>query len=142
MALLEGATAATQYTVGDGFDWAVPPNNSSNFYDDWIKNKTFQIGDSVRTHTAPEVTKESYDKCTKSGTVLTTPGVKVQFNENRTHYYLCIIGTHCELGQKVKFLVGDGISSHTGSASSLVAGALSLLLSTLVFRFLALLCLD
>ncbi|KAK3210951.1 hypothetical protein Dsin_015657 [Dipteronia sinensis] len=146
LALLESATAATQYTVGDGFGWAVPPNNSTNFYDDWVSNKTFQIGDSIifnwtGEHTATEVPKEYYDNCTKLGIILTTPGVMVTFNENGTHYYLCSISTHCEQGQKVKIVIGDGISD-TGSASSLVAGALSLLLSTLVFQFLALLCLN
>ncbi|KAI9161677.1 hypothetical protein LWI28_019640 [Acer negundo] len=142
MALLESATEATQYTVGDGFGWAVPPNNSSNFYDDWASNKTFQIGDSVLfnwtgTHTATRVPKEYYDNCTKSGLDFTTPWLLFTFSENGTQYYLCSISTHGEQGQKVKFVIGDGIFD-TGSASSLVAGALSLILSTLVFQFLAL----
>ncbi|KAK0599750.1 hypothetical protein LWI29_008234 [Acer saccharum] len=148
MALLESATtAATNYIVGDGFGWAVPLNNSINFYDDWVKNKTFQIGDSVifnwtGTHTATEVRKEYYGNCTKSGTDFITPGLIINFKTNATRYFLCSIGTHCEQGQKVKFVIGDGGISDTtpepGSASSLVAGALSLLLSTLVFQFLAL----
>ncbi|KAL5769022.1 hypothetical protein ACOSP7_015580 [Xanthoceras sorbifolium] len=137
MSLLQVATAATQYTVGDSYGWAVPPNNSSDFYDDWVSNKTFQIGDSVLfnwtgSHTATEVAKEDYDNCTKLGIILATPGVSVQFNENGTRYFVCSISTHCEQGQKVKFVIGDGISD-TGSAPSLVVGALSLLLSISVF---------
>ena len=46
-ALVQGANAATRYTVGDAAGWALPPNNSLNFYEDWAANKTFQIGDSL-----------------------------------------------------------------------------------------------
>ncbi|KAK4853415.1 hypothetical protein QYF36_008820 [Acer negundo] len=87
MALLESATAATEYTVGDSYGWDVPPIS-------------MMIGSKTR------------------------------------HFRLeILISTHYEQGQKVKIVIGDGISD-TGSASSLVAGALS----TLVFQFLALYC--
>jgi hypothetical protein len=59
------------------------------------------------THTATEVsTKEEYDNCTKMGMILAFAGVKVTFNENGTHYFLCSEGTHCEQGQKMIIKIG------------------------------------
>ncbi|GAV82493.1 Cu_bind_like domain-containing protein [Cephalotus follicularis] len=138
-ALVRGANAIT-YTVGDSYGWAVPPNGSIDFYANWASNKTFNIGDEVvfnwnGTHTATQVPKPYYDNCTKSGLVLASSGLGVTFNANDTLYFLCSVDTHCELGQKVTLVVGDGISdtnNDTGAASSLTVGVLCAFLSAMV----------
>ena len=46
--LLHGASAATQYTVGEDLGWGIPPNKT--YYEEWASQRTFQIGDSIRKH--------------------------------------------------------------------------------------------
>ncbi|CAK7345454.1 unnamed protein product [Dovyalis caffra] len=140
--LLQGANAANTYIVGDELGWVVPPNSS--YYEEWANSKTFQKGDSLvfnwttGTHTATQVsTKEEYDNCTKMGIILVDPGVKVTFNENGTHYFLCSEGTHCQQGQKMIIKIGDGIAPSFAAPSLTVAAAISaVLISTIVTFFL------
>ncbi|XP_061950951.1 umecyanin-like [Populus nigra] len=140
--LLHGAYAANTYTVGGDLGWIVPPNNT--YYEEWTSQRTFQIGDTfvfnwtTGTHTATEVsTKEEYDNCTKMGMILAFAGVKVTFNENGTHYFLCSEGTHCEQGQKMIIKIGDGIPPSFAAPSLTAAAALSaLFFSTLAIFFL------
>ncbi|KAJ4839227.1 hypothetical protein Tsubulata_007758 [Turnera subulata] len=138
LALLEGANAATTYTVGDSLGWRVPPSNSTGFYDEWASNKAFQIGDSVvfnwtgtRTHTATLVSKEEYDNCTKTTGLIFSTRVTFTYDENGTFYYVCNVGTHCEQGQKVTIKIGNGIAS-AATPSSLASGALVAFLSAIV----------
>ncbi|KDP30270.1 hypothetical protein JCGZ_17052 [Jatropha curcas] len=147
---LQGANAATRYTVGDDLGWTVPPNNSVGYYENWANNKTFQIGDSLLfnwtgTHTATEVAnEEEYNNCTKTGIVIVTSGVIVPLASNGTRYFVCSVGNHCEQGMKVAVKVGNGIAppalppsaapSFTVAATSL---AVALISSILILFFTA-----
>ncbi|XP_021275691.1 chemocyanin-like [Herrania umbratica] len=133
---------AAEYQVGDSFGLAFPP--STDFYANWASNKTFQAGDSVvfnrnGTHTATRVSKEDYDACnTTGGTILVTSGVDVRLDVNGTYYFICSVGTHCQQGIKVAFVVGDGEFDDLdrGSAPSLtVGGTISAILATLMICF-------
>ncbi|KAJ9140997.1 hypothetical protein P3X46_031583 [Hevea brasiliensis] len=140
---LQGANAATTYTVGDSLGWTIPPNNSVGYYEDWATNKTFQIGDSVvfnwnGTHTATEVfSEEEYENCTKTGLVIVTSGVSVLLNANGTRYFVCSVGTHCEQGMKVAIKVGNGIPPPPppSAAPSLPVGSLAAVVSSIFMLF-------
>ncbi|KAF5749623.1 putative Blue copper protein precursor [Tripterygium wilfordii] len=139
-AMVHGATAATY-----DLDWKIPPNNSSDYYEDWVSNRTFQIGDSVvfnwnGTDTAADVPEFYYDNCTDFGTILVNSGVMVTFKVNGTFYYISTIDTHCEQGQKIRFVVGDGEFdvNETGAAAPpplAFLGGFSLIISSLAVLF-------
>ncbi|EEF35203.1 stellacyanin [Ricinus communis] len=142
--LLQGANAATKYTVGDSLGWTVPPSNSVGFYEDWANNRTFQIGDSLvfnwtGTHTATEVaSEEEYNNCTKTGIVITTSGVNVLLSANGTRYFVCSVATNCEQGMKVAIRVGNGVPPPPlppSAAPSLTIGSLTAVLSSILILF-------
>ncbi|EEF35204.1 cucumber peeling cupredoxin [Ricinus communis] len=121
--LLDSTAAATKFTVGDGIGWAVPSNAS--FYDEWASDKTFQVGDSIvfnwsEVHNVLEVTSKSeYDNCTTTNGILRqTSPVTIDLTANSTLYFICTVGQHCALGQKVTIKVGNGISSPSPSSPS------------------------
>jgi hypothetical protein len=52
--LVRGATAATDYEVGDSLGWTVPPNTS--YYSTWASTKTFYLGDKLcKLSTPPNI---------------------------------------------------------------------------------------
>jgi len=85
------------------------------------------------THNVLEVTtKTEYDACDK------TNGILQQFSpatfnltENGTYYYICTIGSHCDSGQKVTIVVGNGSSSSPPISMPNNHAALSAVLSTI-----------
>ncbi|WCJ30036.1 Mavicyanin [Euphorbia peplus] len=114
------ASTAASHTVGGSAGWAVPTDPS--FYEDSVANITFVAGDSLvfkwtSIHNVLEVTsKEEYDKCTiTNGILKETSPVKIPLPQNGTFYFICSIGPHCQLGQKVTIKVGNGISTSSPS---------------------------
>ncbi|KAJ9163084.1 hypothetical protein P3X46_022794 [Hevea brasiliensis] len=139
--MVGAAAAATTYTVGDTTGWRVPPNTS--FYDTWVANKLFEAGDSLEfnwtsIHTVLEVTsKAEYDNCTKtSGVLQQTSPATFRLTKNGTFYYICTIGTHCDLGQKVTIKVGNGSSPSNSAPLPLTINVFSQLLSATIMYFL------
>ncbi|KAI4379479.1 hypothetical protein MLD38_005770 [Melastoma candidum] len=117
-------TEATTYTVGDAFGWAVPSNTS--YYQTWAADKTFVVGDVLNftwtgTHdVADNISKADYDACTKVGTVLGSP-VLIKLETNGSQYYICTVGPHCSLGQKLAITVMASTTNSTTPSPSAVA---------------------
>ncbi|XP_050214597.1 umecyanin-like [Mercurialis annua] len=148
--LLEAAFAATTYSVGDDMAWGVPRNIS--FYEGWSTNKTFQIGDSLEfkwagVHNVLEVkSKSEYDNCTKSNGILKEMSpVTIPLTQNTTLFFICTIGPHCSLGQKVAIKVGNGVmpssSPPPSPANSVnprcsISDSLAAFSATLIFFFI------
>ncbi|XP_011020152.1 PREDICTED: cucumber peeling cupredoxin-like [Populus euphratica] len=136
VALLEGATSETKYKVGDDGGWRVPDNKS--YYENWVGGKKFEVGDSLEfnwtdTHNVLEVTtKTEYDACAKTNGILkdTSPAT-FQLTKDGTYYYICTIGMHCDFGQKVTIVVGNGSSSSPPTSMPNNHAALSAVLSTI-----------
>ncbi|KAL9361625.1 hypothetical protein Peur_044410 [Populus x canadensis] len=136
VALLEGATSGTKYEVGDDYGWRVPENRSH--YENWVRGKKFEVGDSLEfnwtaTHNVLEVTtKTEYDACVKTnGNLKNISPATFDLTENGTYYYICTIGSHCDLGQKVTIVVGNGSSSSPPISMPNNHAALSAVLSTI-----------
>ncbi|XP_022991284.1 cucumber peeling cupredoxin-like [Cucurbita maxima] len=113
---LQHATAQTTHDVGDSTGWTVPPSGAA-FYSDWAAKNTFSVGDSLRfafttgSHSVLKVSsKESFDGCkfeNGNGDIMTTGPATVPLNSTGMHYFVCTIGPHCSLGQKVAINVGS-----------------------------------
>ncbi|KAL3585523.1 hypothetical protein D5086_012390 [Populus alba] len=136
VALLEGATSGKNYKVGDAVGWSIPQNKS--YYESWAGDQKFEVGDSLEfnwtgTHDVLEVTtKTDYDACVKTnGTPNNTNPVTINLIKNGTFYYICTIGPHCDLGQKVTIVVGNGSSSSPPISMPNNHAALSAVLSTI-----------
>ncbi|KAJ6922094.1 cucumber peeling cupredoxin-like [Populus alba x Populus x berolinensis] len=136
VALLEGATSGKNYKVGDDDGWRVPDTKS--YYETWAGGQKFEVGDSLEfnwtgTHDVLEVTtKTDYDACVKTnGTPNITSPVTINLIKNGTFYYICTIGPHCDLGQKVTIVVGNGSSSSPPISMPNNHAALSAVLSTI-----------
>ncbi|XP_061964115.1 umecyanin-like [Populus nigra] len=140
VALLEGATSETKYKVGDDYGWRIPDNAS--YYENWVRGKKFEVGDSLEfnwtaTHNVFEVTtKTEYDACDKTnGIRKDTSPATFDLTENGTYYYICTIGSHCNLGQKVTIVVGNGNSSslpNNHAALSAVLSTITIVAASLV----------
>ncbi|KAL2479633.1 Cupredoxin superfamily protein [Abeliophyllum distichum] len=134
--LIVVATAAT-YTVGDELQWTIPPLGDIA-YKTWAAKKDFEIGDTIifnwnGTHNVVQVTKENYDACTSTNALnpiqTTSPA---SFIANSTEsYFICTVGNHCSMGQKVTISTGS-------SAPTLKTGALMVILPALLFALLSL----
>ncbi|KAB1199388.1 Cucumber peeling cupredoxin [Morella rubra] len=146
VALLKCATAQTQiasveYEVGDSLGWAVPPNTS--YYSTWASTKTFYLGDSfyfnwpwTGNQNVVPVPKPYYDNCTSGGIIIASPVIYTPPSTG-TYYFICIVGDHCERGQKVAITILPAIGSPKSSDSSLTVGAFfAMLATTAVISFL------
>ncbi|TKY54837.1 Stellacyanin protein [Spatholobus suberectus] len=106
--LLHGTAAQTRHVVGDATGWTIPSGGASA-YATWAANQTFTLGDTLvfnfatGQHDVAKVTKSAYDACNGGSTLftLTTGPASVTLNETGEQYYICTIGTHCSLGQKL-----------------------------------------
>ncbi|GMH04538.1 hypothetical protein Nepgr_006378 [Nepenthes gracilis] len=107
LALFHTSAAQTTHTVGGTTGWTVP--SSSSFYSSWASSQTFKVGDflefdfSTGVHTVAKVTQAAYDACNTGTTisVTTTGPANVTIDSAGTHYYICTVGQHCSLGQKL-----------------------------------------
>ncbi|CAH9125002.1 unnamed protein product [Cuscuta epithymum] len=110
------------FTVGDGSGWIIPL--STNFYQTWAANKTFRVGDSLvfnftNIHNVAEVNKASFTSCSSSNSTPTTVSpYRKTLTAPGEHFYICTVGTHCSLGQKLAINV-----TAAGTPSSVPAPA-------------------
>ncbi|KAM7268657.1 hypothetical protein ACFE04_010823 [Oxalis oulophora] len=125
--LLEGSEA-TEYTVGDATGWNVPSNTS--FYQQWASGKNFTTADTLvfnfatNAHNVDSVSMEAYEKCDTKGTsnLISTGPAKVALNTSGAHYFICTVGTHCSLGQKLAVNV-SGTTTPSASTPTTTAGS-------------------
>ncbi|KAK3439402.1 hypothetical protein EUGRSUZ_C04251 [Eucalyptus grandis] len=137
-AAIRGCSAQTSHVVGDSLGWVVPPGGATA-YSTWAIF-TFTTG----AHDVAEVTKAAYDGCSSTSPISlqTTGPASIRLNQSGEHFYICTIGSHCSLGQKLAINVTATTPSPTGSttpptpgnsaASLSVAGLFSGMLSVAV----------
>ncbi|KAK2632629.1 hypothetical protein EUGRSUZ_L01304 [Eucalyptus grandis] len=148
-AAIRGCSAQTSHVVGDSLGWVVPPGGPIA-YSTWAGNQTFVVGDTLvftfttGAHDVAEVTKAAYDGCSSTSPISlqTTGPASIRLNQSGEHFYICTIGSHCSLGQKLAINVAATTPSPTGSttpptpgnsaASLSVAGLFSGMLSVAV----------
>ncbi|CAH1426501.1 unnamed protein product [Lactuca virosa] len=107
-------TAQTTHVVGDALGWNIPPNGPSA-YTTWASTQTFSVGDvllfnfTTGFHNVAEVSQVAYGPCTTTNpiSIATTGPARVTLNAPGTHYYVCTVGTHCQIGQKLTINVSD-----------------------------------
>ncbi|KAL7600304.1 cucumber peeling cupredoxin [Lactuca sativa] len=103
-----GTTAQTTHVVGDALGWNIPPNGPSA-YTTWASGQTFSVGDvllfnfTTGFHNVAEVSQAAYGPCTTTNpiSIATNGPARVTLNAPGTHYYICTVGTHCQIGQKL-----------------------------------------
>ncbi|XVE52216.1 hypothetical protein DITRI_Ditri02bG0105200 [Diplodiscus trichospermus] len=113
VALVQFTAAQTVHVVGDDLGWTVPQNGAST-YSNWAANKRFMVGDilvfnfTTNQHDVLQVPKASFDACTNAnpiGNMLTNGPANVTLDSTGQQYYICTIGGHCQLGQKLAVTV-------------------------------------
>lgn len=106
--LLHGSAAQTRHVVGGSTGWTIPSGGAAN-YTTWAANKTFTTGDTLvfnfanGQHNVAKVIKSAFDACNGGSAVftLTNSPATVTLNETGMQYYICTVGSHCSLGQKL-----------------------------------------
>ncbi|CAI9285785.1 unnamed protein product [Lactuca saligna] len=104
----QGTAAQTTHVVGNALGWNIPPNGPSA-YTTWASTQTFRVGDVLLFnfitgfHNVAEVSQAAYGPCTAANpiSIVTTGPARVTLNAPGTHYYICTVGTHCQIGQKL-----------------------------------------
>ncbi|KAJ9688677.1 hypothetical protein PVL29_014366 [Vitis rotundifolia] len=143
--LLQGAAAAT-YNVGGSISWSIPTGDESA-YTTWASGKDFELGDTIvfnwtGTHTVANVSKNVYDNCTTANVLASdiqaTSPVTYTLNSTEPQYFICTIGQHCLLGQKVTISISSATSPTSptnSSATSLTVGAVTTMLLVMAISF-------
>lgn len=124
--------AQTTHTVGGTLGWAVPSNGPSA-YTTWASGQTFRVGDVLifnftsGAHTVAEVSQAAYGPCTTTNpiSVTATGPARLTLNAPGTHYYICTVGSHCQLGQKLTINVRPATSATPAPAPANNAPAAS-----------------
>ncbi|KAL4589787.1 hypothetical protein LXL04_002697 [Taraxacum kok-saghyz] len=104
----QGTVAQTTHVVGDALGWTIPPTGASA-YTTWASGQTFSVGDvllfnfTTGFHNVAEVSQAAYGPCTTANpiSIVTTGPARLTLNAPGTHYYVCTVGTHCQIGQKL-----------------------------------------
>nr|XP_043626554.1 cucumber peeling cupredoxin-like [Erigeron canadensis] len=102
------AMAQITHTVGGNIGWTVPSTGPSA-YTNWASAQTFSVGDTLLfnfatgAHTVAEVAQAAYGPCTNTNPInlVSTGPARLTLNAPGTHYYICTVGTHCQIGQKL-----------------------------------------
>lgn len=72
-------------------------------------------------HTVAYVSKEDYEKCSTTNHIQGTSPVTISISGTGPHYFICTIGKHCSLGQKMNITTAGS----SAAASALATTALS-----------------
>ncbi|TYH16674.1 hypothetical protein ES288_A05G134500v1 [Gossypium darwinii] len=119
VALMQFTAAQTVHVVGDDLGWIVPQNGATA-YSNWAASKRFLVGDilvfnfTTNEHDVLQVPKASFDECSDDnpiGNMLINGPANVTLNSTGEQYYICTIGRHCELGQRLAITVSAPSSS-------------------------------
>ncbi|KAI7745449.1 hypothetical protein M8C21_019597 [Ambrosia artemisiifolia] len=110
--------AQTRHVVGDTFGWRVPSDGNAN-YTNWASRQTFNVGDTLffnfttGFHDVTEVSENAYGPCTATAPISSHPNGPTTLNLTTagSHYYICTVGTHCQLGQKLMITVAGSSST-------------------------------
>lgn len=102
---------ASEHVVGDESGWTIPSNE--NFYGEWATKNTFQANDvlvfnfDTGRHNVAQVTKDAYDACDGSNPIslYTDAPARITIDPSKDQFYICTIGPHCNLFQKLAISV-------------------------------------
>ncbi|KAL7259755.1 hypothetical protein ACSBR1_005597 [Camellia fascicularis] len=129
--IMGGATAET-YTVGGSLGWQIPSGGAAA-YTSWAANETFKAGDILvfnwtGTHNVARVYEADFNNCISSNaidTIQDTSPYSITLSSDNTYYFICGVGPHCTLGQKVSISVGNSsaAASNGGARPLTTAGA-------------------
>ncbi|KAI3827383.1 hypothetical protein L1987_01456 [Smallanthus sonchifolius] len=105
---LQSTVAQTRHSVGDALGWTIPPGGAAA-YATWASQQTFTVGDTLvfnfttGLHNVAEVSQSEYDPCTSTNTLSLNPSgpTTVTLTRPGTHYYICTMVSHCQIGQKL-----------------------------------------
>ncbi|KAI3771680.1 hypothetical protein L6452_02847 [Arctium lappa] len=106
-----GSTTQTTHIVGYGLGWEMPKKDELDSI--WASHEEFHVNDvlffnfTTGFHTVAEVTKEAYNNCDSRNPIsLATIGpANITINTAGDHFYICTIGVHCILFQKLAISV-------------------------------------
>ncbi|KAJ0030766.1 hypothetical protein Pint_12996 [Pistacia integerrima] len=112
--------APVTYVVGDNMGWIIPPNTSVG-YQNWVRGKTFVVGDilvfnyAMNAHDVAEVSKQAYGSCDSNNTISfnSNPPTRITLTTSGEHFYICTFPNHCSAGQELAINV-----TGTGTAAS------------------------
>ncbi|XP_031271916.1 uclacyanin 1-like [Pistacia vera] len=112
--------APVTYVVGDNMGWIIPPNTSAG-YQNWVRGKTFVVGDilvfnyAMNAHDVAEVSKQAYGSCDSNNTISfnSNPPTRITLTTPGEHFYICTFPNHCSAGQELAINV-----TGTGTAAS------------------------
>ncbi|KAL8234953.1 hypothetical protein R6Q59_021053 [Mikania micrantha] len=117
---IQTSMAQTRHVVGDSLGWTIPTNGAAA-YTSWASQQRFIVGDSLffnfttGFHNVAEVSQAAYGPCTIANpiSIATTGPATVQLTTPGTHYYICTVGTHCQIGQKLTINVSAPAAAPT-----------------------------
>ncbi|KAJ0864985.1 putative Blue (type 1) copper binding protein [Helianthus annuus] len=110
---MHSSLAQTRHVVGgDALGWNIPSNGAAA-YTTWASQQTFNVGDTLffnfttGFHNVAEVSQAAYGPCTTANPIstITTGPATVTLTAAGPHYYICTVGTHCQIGQKLSINV-------------------------------------
>ncbi|CAM8978802.1 unnamed protein product [Rhodiola kirilowii] len=136
--------SALEFQVGGIDGWIVPPENDTNYYNNWASKNRFRLGDMInfkyKKDVVMEVRERDYKTCNSTHPLFfsNTGNTVYKLRSKRAYYFISGVAGHCERGQKVIIKVlaadeayDDGSDSSAGLALA-VGGAKMLLLIPLV----------
>ncbi|XWS19099.1 hypothetical protein CRYUN_Cryun32bG0102200 [Craigia yunnanensis] len=109
VALIQCTAAQTVHVVGDDMGWTIPLNGATA-YSTWAAMFNFTTNE----HDVLQVPKASFDACSDAnpiGNMVTNGPANVTINSAGERYYICTIGQHRQLGQKLAITVSGSSGS-------------------------------
>lgn len=98
--------------VGEKNGWTFPPNGIVTFFNDWAKQYTFHVGDTLffryQHHNVLEVSKADAASCTTSSPINSYDSAEnATVTLDRTGYYgfICGLPSHCVANMKLELTV-------------------------------------
>ncbi|KAM7511518.1 hypothetical protein LguiB_010393 [Lonicera macranthoides] len=121
---MQSSEAQTTHIVGGSLGWTVPPAGPIA-YITWAATQNFTVGDVLvfnyptNVHDVGEVTQSAFDGCNGTNPIsLSTAGpTNITLSSAGTHHFICTVGTHCNLGQKLAINVSAAASTPPPAAA-------------------------
>ncbi|KAI3803003.1 hypothetical protein L1987_31151 [Smallanthus sonchifolius] len=109
---MQTSTAQTRHVVLDALGWTIPSNGAAA-YTTWASQQSFRVGDTLffnfttGSHNVAEVSQAAFGPCTTANPISINPTgpATVTLTTSGAHYYICTVGSHCQIGQKLSINV-------------------------------------
>ncbi|CAM8988555.1 unnamed protein product [Rhodiola kirilowii] len=127
--------SALEIQVGGIDGWIVPPENNTNYYNNWASQNRFRLDDTInfnyKKDSVMEVRERDYKTCESTQPLyFSNNGNTVyKLRNKRAYYFISGVAGHCERGQKViiKVLAADESHDENEGSDSDKSGAASAL---------------